>query len=165
MPELAPSARRTVDVVPERAPSARSDSSPGIHVTDIGAPVTGANEKKSHSREAPSWKRHYALIFFMMMCFFCLSIVLGSLLFTTSNDLALKEALTRNANENTVQLLRDKWKDVKPADAVAILEQPDIEVTNQKDKEGQLQKLRKLDEEVKAAFAARGGRAWDDGDS
>ena len=69
------------------------------------------------------------------------------------------------AGTETANTLIAAWAGRTPQEAHDYLSKPDVRVTNQKDKEGQLQKLRKLDEEVKAAFAARRGGAWDDSDS
>ena len=62
---------------------------------------------------------------------------------------------TLGATEGHVKLLQEKWNDVTPEKAIEVLDAKDIEVTNQKDKEGQLLKLRNLDQEVKDALGTR----------
>ena len=49
--------------------------------------------------------------------------------------------------------LRDMWGDKTAEQAYAILEKPDVKVTNQKDKDMQLPKLKKLNEFAKSAVA------------
>jgi len=52
--------------------------------------------------------------------------------------------------------LRDMWGDQTAEKAYAILEKPDVKVTNQKDKDIQLPKLKKLNEFAKSAVATMG---------
>ena len=54
--------------------------------------------------------------------------------------------------------LRDMWGDKTAEQAYAILEKPDVKVTNQKDKNIQLPKLKKLNEFAKSAVATMGER-------
>ena len=54
--------------------------------------------------------------------------------------------------------LRDMWGDKTAEQAYAILEKPDVKVTNQKDKQIQLPKLKKLNEFAKSAVATMGER-------
>ena len=50
------------------------------------------------------------------------------------------------------QTLKNDWANKTPDDAHAILSKPDISVTNQKDKDGQLPKIKALNTTVQAAF-------------
>lgn len=54
--------------------------------------------------------------------------------------------------------LRDMWGDKTAEQAYAILEKPDVKVTNLKDKNIQLPKLKKLNEFAKSAVATMGER-------
>ena len=51
------------------------------------------------------------------------------------------------------RLLRKMWADKTAEQAYAILEKPDVKVTNKKDKDVQLPKLAKLNEFAKSAVA------------
>ena len=53
---------------------------------------------------------------------------------------------------NEDEKLRQMWKTRKPAEAKELLAMPDVTVTNASDKETQLVKIAKLDEEAQAVF-------------
>lgn len=53
-----------------------------------------------------------------------------------------------NGNSITVHLLRQLWEHKTPEEALKILAQSDVTVTNQSDKDKQLPKLQKLNERV-----------------
>ena len=55
--------------------------------------------------------------------------------------------------------LRHMWQQVTPAEAHALLSKPDVTVTNQSDKEGQLEKISLLDDGVRAAWNASAAKA------
>ena len=49
--------------------------------------------------------------------------------------------------------LRQMWRSITPSQAYALLSKPDVTVTNQSDKEVQLQKIERLDEQVRAVYS------------
>ena len=65
---------------------------------------------------------------------------------------------TQNAGQAFKTALVDMWATKTPGEAHAILSKPDVTVTNQKDKEGQLPKIKALDATVQGAF---GGVCFD----
>ena len=66
-----------------------------------------------------------------------------------AGDKARNHILTlHNANEGDKQALVEMWSDTTPEQAWEKLSKPDVQVTNQKDKEIQLGKLGKLSDEV-----------------
>ena len=71
----------------------------------------------------------------------------------TAERVTVKTVLGANAAPK--QGLIDKWGACTVEQAYMLLDKDDIEVTNSKDKEGQLEKLRNLNKEVRAFFAAR----------
>lgn len=60
-----------------------------------------------------------------------------------------------NADDAIRAKLFDMWADKSPEDATAVLSRPDIQVTNQSDKLGQIPKLLALNENVKAVMKQR----------
>ena len=58
-----------------------------------------------------------------------------------------------NAPQEFSTALRNMWGDKTAEQAYAILEKPDVKVTNQKDKDVQLPKLQKLDTFAKSVVA------------
>ena len=58
-----------------------------------------------------------------------------------------------NANDAIKCQLIEMWAERTPEEAKAVLARPDVQVTNQADKEIQLRKLTMLDETVKTFFA------------
>lgn len=50
-------------------------------------------------------------------------------------------------------VLLEMWSDKDPMQAYEVLSKPDVEVTNKSDKQAQLPKLLKLNEEVRKAMA------------
>ena len=66
----------------------------------------------------------------------------------TAPRVTVKTVLGANAT------LIDKWSACTVEQAYMLLDKDDIEVTNSKDKEGQLEKSRNLNQEVRAVFAA-----------
>ena len=57
-----------------------------------------------------------------------------------------------NANNSLARSLEEMWATRTPAEAYAVLSQPDVTVTNASDKVTQLAKLANLDQLVRAAF-------------
>ena len=64
----------------------------------------------------------------------------------------------KGSGASQAQALSDKWAHVSTEDAVDMLGQPDVTVTNASDKEDQLGKLGKLNGEVQAALKEGAGR-------
>ena len=63
-----------------------------------------------------------------------------------------------NAPDEFSTVLRKMWGNKTAEEAHAVLEKPDVKVTNQKDKDVQLPKLEKLNEFAKSAVATMGER-------
>jgi hypothetical protein len=59
-----------------------------------------------------------------------------------------------NGNAMLGESLRQLWKHKTPLEAVEILSQEDVVVTNKRDKEAQLAKLQRLDNKVREAMLA-----------
>jgi hypothetical protein len=57
-----------------------------------------------------------------------------------------------SATPDLAEKLQQMWHKLTPAEAHKVLNAPDVHVTNQSDKEGQLARILKLDEDVRAAL-------------
>ena len=57
-----------------------------------------------------------------------------------------------NANETTKRQLIEMWAERTPEEAKDVLARPDVQVTNQSDKDTQLGKLDRLNNDVKKAM-------------
>ena len=60
-----------------------------------------------------------------------------------------------NANSIIADYLRLMWANKTPEEAYDILKQPDVTVTNQSDKDDQLPKIQKLEEQVRKVMQDR----------
>ena len=60
-----------------------------------------------------------------------------------------------NTNSIIAGCLRSMWADKTPKEAYDILKQPDVTVTNQSDKDDQLPKIQKLEEQVRKVMQDR----------
>ena len=58
-----------------------------------------------------------------------------------------------NARTALASVLEDMWATRTPAQALAVLSQPDVTVTNASDKVTQLTKLAQLDQRVRSAYS------------
>ncbi len=62
--------------------------------------------------------------------------------------------------EPYTKALTDQWATKTPQQAFDLLSKPDVTVTNQSDKQGQLPKIMALDATVRGAFQAVGARGF-----